>query len=101
MCLSVLILPKRNPEIAQKVTVFSSRKIQVPLALFGSIMLGGFLIVHIWKDLSTTLDAWYFHSTPIWIIVMGVATVIYIREFRKLQHKGVNLKELFYKLPPE
>jgi len=95
------MLPKRNPEIAGNITVLTSRKLQVPLALFGTLILGGFLIVHIWKDLSTAVDAWYFHSTPVWILVMAVASGIYFREFRKLRQSGADVNTIFSKLPPE
>lgn len=101
MCLSVLWLPKRNPEIAKDVRVVSNRKIQVPLVLLGAIMLGGFLVVHIWKDISASVSAWYFHSTPVWLIVMAIATGIYLRELRNLRQSGVDVKAIFSKLPPE
>ncbi|TVM02650.1 MAG: amino acid transporter, partial [Candidatus Brocadia sp. WS118] len=101
MCLSVLTLPRRNPQIARNICVASSRKVQVPLALFGVIMLSGFLIVHIWKDLSAPVSVWYFHSTPVWLAVMAVATIIYLRELRKLRRSGVDVKSIFSTLPPE
>lgn len=101
MCVSVLALPRKNPDIARNISVLSAKKIQVPLALTGAIVLGGFLAVHIWKDFSSTADAWYFHSTPVWLIVMSVATIVYIRESRKLRRDGVNVKEIFSKLPQE
>ena len=101
MCFSVLTLPKKNPEIAASVTVVTRRKLQIPLALFGMIALGGFLIVHIWKDMSTTVDAWYFHSTPVWLLVMAVASAIYFREYRKLKRSGIDVSSIFSKLPPE
>jgi amino acid transporter len=101
MCLSVLALPRRNPDIARGVRVVSSRKMQVWLALFGAIMLGGFLVVHIWKDLSASVSAWYLHSTPIWLAVMAVATVVYVRELRTLRRSGVDVDAIFSKLPPE
>ncbi len=101
MCLSVFFLPHRNPELAKRVSVVTSRKIQIMLATFGVAVLGGFLVIHIWKDLTTSLRAWYFHSTPIWLIVMAVASGIYAREVRCLRRRGVDVKALFSKLPPE
>lgn len=101
MCLSVLALPIRNPDISRNVVVLPNRKIQVPLALIGVLMIGGFLVVHIWKDFTASVSAWYFHSTPIWIVVMAVATGVYIRELRNLRRTGVDVKALFSKLPPE
>lgn len=101
MCLSVLVFPYRNPELARRIRVVTSRKAQVILATIGTVVLGGFLIIHVWKDLSTSLRAWYFHSTPIYLIVMAVASGIYAREVRCLRRRGVDVKALFSELPPE
>ena len=101
MCLTVLALPGRNPEIARAVTVLPDRWLQVPLAVAGAVLLGLFLCVHIWKDLTADVAAWYFHSTPLWIAVMVLATAIYLRELSALRASGVNTNELFGHLPPE
>jgi amino acid transporter len=101
MCLSVVTLPGRNPELAGQVRVLPSRKIQLPLALAGTVLLGGFLIVHIAKDLSAPVSAWYFHSTPVWIGVMAIATGIYLRELRALRRSGADVDGIFSQLPPE
>lgn len=101
MCLTVLTLPHRNPELARAVRVIPSRRVQVPLALLGVVLLGAYLVVHVWKDLTTPVDAWYFHSTPIWVAVMAIATVVYLREHRQLRARGVDVDAIFAKLPPE
>jgi amino acid transporter len=101
MCVSVLALPWRNPEIAREVRVLPSRRVQVPLALFGTIVLSGFLTVHVWKDFSAPVSAWYFHSTLVWLLVMAVATAIYLRELRNLRRSGVEVDAIFSTLPPE
>ncbi len=101
MCLSVLWLPRRNPHIARDITVLPDRKIQVPLAALGVGLLGGFLVVHLWKDLSAPVAAWYYHSTPLWVGVMAVATLIYLKEMRSLRQSGADVKAIFSQLPPE
>ncbi len=101
MCVSVLTLPRRNPQIAREVRVLPSRRVQLPLALFGVMVLGGFLVVHIWKDFSAPVSAWYFHSTFVWLIVMAVATAIYLRELRSLRRSGVDVNAIFSTLPPD
>ena len=101
MCVSVLTLPRRNPELARQVRVLPSRKVQVPLALCGVLLLGGFLVIHVVKDLSASMSAWYLHSTAIWLGVMAVATVVYLRELRALRRTGVDIDGIFSKLPPE
>jgi amino acid transporter len=101
MCLTVLWLPTTNPRIAADVTVLPSRRLQVPLAAAGVVLLSIFLVVHVRKDLVAELDAWYFHSTPLWLIVLGIASLIYAREVSVLKKNGVDTRELFHTLPPE
>jgi len=101
MCLSVLLLPLTNAAIAAKITVFKSKLLQRILALAGTLMLLVFLVIHIIKDLTTPVAAWYFHSTPIWIFVMLIGSVIFYHHWRRLKNAGVNTTELFTTLPPE
>jgi len=101
MCVSVLVLPARNPKIAAEVRVLPSRRVQVPLAVAGAIVLGGFLAVHLWRDLVAPARAWYFRSTPVWIVVMAAATAIYARELARLRRRGVDVRAIFSALPPE
>ena len=101
MCMAVLWLPRINPRIAADVTVLPSRRLQVPLATAGIALLFIFLVVHVRKDLTAELDAWYFHSTPLWLIVLGIASLIYAREVSGLKKSGVDTRALFHTLPPE
>jgi amino acid transporter len=101
MCVAVLTLPRRNPEIAARVEVFRNARLRAPVAAAGAVVLVTFLGIHIWKDMNASVAAWYFHSTPVWLIVMGVGTVIYFRERAALQRAGVDLDERFRTLPPE
>ena len=57
--------------------------------------------MHVWKDLTADVGAWYFHSTPLWIGVMALASVIYLREVAALRRTGVDTEALFGELPPE
>ncbi len=101
MCLSVIALPKHNPQLSLEIKVIKSRKVQVWLACSGTFILLGFLVIHIWKDLSASMSAWYFRSTFVWMIIMAVASLIYFRELSKLKKAGVDTDKLFLKLPPE
>ena len=101
MSLSVLTLPNRNPAIANDVKVLPSRRMQIPLAVLGIVVLAGFLAVHTWKDLTAPVSAWYFRSTPLWFVVMAIGTLIYLREIRSLRRSGVDVKARFSTLPPE
>ncbi len=101
MCLSVIWLPLKNPEIASHISVIKSRNRQLVLSITGALILTVFIAIHIAKDLNAEVDAWFFHSTPVWIIVMGIASVIFFRETLKLKKSGVDVKNIFSKLPPE
>lgn len=101
MCLAVLSLPHRNPALASRIRVFPSRGAQRLVGYVGSALLGLFLVVHIWKDLNAEVEAWYFHSTPVWLGVMTVASVVFWREIRALQATGVDVRARFADLPPE
>jgi len=101
MCITVVALPKHNPALAKEVKVISDRRLQLAISCSGIFFLGGFLLIHVWKDLSTPVDSWYFHSTLVWIVVMAVASLIYMRERGALERLGVNTRELFGTLPLE
>jgi len=101
MCLSVLMLPKTNPTLADEIKIFKSRRLQQILALAGMLWLAGFLIIHIMKDLSTEVAAWYFHSTPVWLLVMTFASILFYVFWLRLKKSGVDTKKLFHTLPPE
>lgn len=101
MCFTVITLPKRNSEIAREIKIVRSRQLQLLLAYAGIFLLTTFLIIHIWKDINADVAAWYFHSTPIWIIVMIGATLFYFQELQKMKKSGVDIKEIFSKLPEE
>jgi len=99
MSLSLLFLPKRNPQLASRISIFKSRISQQVIAIFGIVSLSGFLIIHTAKDINTEVSAWYFHSTPVWVIVMVAASIFFVSRWKKLQNLGVNTAERFSKLP--
>jgi amino acid transporter len=101
MCASVLALPRTNPEIAKNVTVFPSRRIQVPLAGLGVLALAGFLVIHVAKDLAAPVSHWALRSTYVWVMVMTVASFIYWIEVRKLKRQGFDLEAHFKAMPAE
>ncbi len=101
MCWSVLQLPKTNPALASNITVFKNKLLQKTVAILGIVWLSSFLLIHITKDLGTTVDAWYFHSTPVWLLVMLTASLIFWIHWKILKKSGVNTTELFSTLPSE
>lgn len=101
MCLAVLTLPKRNPELAQRVTVFRRREVQILLAGSGASALAGLFVVQIWKDLSAPGVGWYFRSTPVWLIVMAIASMIFAFQWSRLARTDGDPQRIFQSLPPE
>jgi len=43
-----------------------------------------FLIIHTYKDLSSSVEEWYFHSTYIYLIVMIIASLYFIFRWKKI-----------------
>lgn len=101
MCITLITLPHTNPALAQRITVIKNRKVQRILGWSGTVMLIGFLGIHTWKDLRSEADAWYFHSTPIWLIVMLLASLLFVVKWNTLKKQGVDTRQLFSELPPE
>ena len=99
MCVTVLTLPSRNAAIARDVRVLPNRSAQVAVSLAGILALGAFFAVHTWKDMTAPVSAWYFRSTPVWVLVMGIATLIYLREVSAMRRRGVNVDAIFAELP--
>ena len=99
MCLSVAWLPKRNPTLAQQITIFPNKLARAIIVGIGSVFLICFLLIHTYKDLTSSVDAWYFHSTWIWLIVMGMAAGLFFIRWTKLKKTNSDLLEKFSKLP--
>jgi len=100
VCLSLLTLRRRNPTLASRIKVLTRSWTRTAAGATGVAVMSGFLAVHIWKDLSASVDAWYFHSTPVWLAVMALASAIYFRETAGLRRTGA-LERRFGALPPE
>ncbi|GAB5552492.1 MAG: hypothetical protein Sapg2KO_20830 [Saprospiraceae bacterium] len=100
MCITVLTIHHYNPALAKEIKVFQSRTIQVLLAGAGVIFLSVFLVMHTLKDLRADVEAWYFHSTWVWLLVMGLASLIFLWKIKQLRQNGIDLKEHFKVLPP-
>lgn len=99
MCITVIVLPGYNPPLAQAIAVFKKRRTQLTLAVSGTILLSLFLVVHTRKDLQAEVDAWYFHATWVWLMVMGLASLIFGWKWRQLHQKGIAVQDAFKTLP--
>ncbi len=101
MCLALLTLPRRNPDLAARVSVLTGRTARTLVGGAGVVVLGTFLFVQVMRDLTTEVEAWYFHPTWVWLLVMAVASGVYWREMAALRTSGADVERIFRELPPE
>jgi APA family basic amino acid/polyamine antiporter len=101
MCITLVTLPKVNPTLANKISIIRNRNVQQFLGWTGIITLTVFLLIHVWKDLSSNNVLWYHHSTIIYSIVMLIGSMIFFAKFDSLKKNGVNTVQLFQSLPNE
>jgi APA family basic amino acid/polyamine antiporter len=99
MALTVLTLPYRNPALARAVTVIPSPTVRAALAGLGVVVLGVFLAMHTWRDLTGPATAWYFRSTYLWGVMLAAGSLIYFREVSALRRRGVDVAARFAELP--
>ncbi len=101
MCLSLLTLARRNPEQAAAMQVLRNRRAQIVVGTVGVALLSVFLVVHVNKDLSADVGAWYFHSTWVWVGVMALASAIFFTRMARMRGRGADTRALFRELPRE
>ena len=101
MSLSVLWLPRRNPELASEIHFVRGGKLRIALGVAGALSLASFLVAHLAKDLNAEVPAWYYHSTWLWLAVMALASCVFAFYWRRLRRSGVDLKQRFSTLPPQ
>lgn len=101
MCVTVLAIGKHNPEIAGRIRVIKKRWQQRLVAWLGVLFLTGFIVVHVFKDLQTEVSHWYFRSTPVWLLVMALGSVIFLIQYRGMIKEDIDTDTLFKKLPEE
>lgn len=101
MCITVISLPNRNDFLFGEIKVIKNRRTQLFIGWTGIVLLSCFLVIHIVKDFNSSVDTWYFHSTPVWVIVMIGASVLYFYQHRALKKSGVDVGRHFSSLPEE
>ena len=95
MCITLISIKRVNPTLYNKITIIKNRTIQVLIGFIGSIIIFIFLVIHTFKDLSSNVDGWYFHSTYIYLIVMTAASLYFIIRWNRVKTKNINTyKEL-------
>ena len=101
MSVSVLMLPRRNSGLAAAMDGVASPASRTVIAWGGIVLLGLFLAVHVIKDLTAPAAAWYFRSTPVWGLMMVLASVVFWRGAARLRAAGISLDERCATLPTE
>ncbi len=101
MCVAVLALPRRNPALAARMTMLGSAGRRAAVAVAGILLLGLFLAVHVAKDLAAPAAAWWFRSTPVWVLVMVAGSVLFAVEWRRLVARDPQVAARFAALPSE
>ncbi len=101
MCITLITIKKFNPLLAKEISVVKNRTLQLCIGWFGIIFLFGFLCIHTYKDITSEVAAWYFHSTPIWLLVMLIASIIFIYKWKWLSVNETNLSNKFKSLPKD
>lgn len=101
MCLAVAFLPKQNPALAKEIKLFKHPIGQRMIAVLGTVFLTAFLLIHVSKDLTANVSAWYFHSTWVWLMVMGLASLLFYFRWKKLQKNDPDLQKRFSTLPQD
>jgi len=99
MCISLFAISGVNPSISKNITFLKNLTIQKMVGGVGAIVLLIFLVIHSYKDFSKEVGAWYFHSSLIWIIVMGIGSFIFLYKMTHLKREGKDIKKLFSTLP--
>ena len=98
MCITVVTIAKVNPKLYKEITILKNRLFQKIIGYLGSIVIVIFLVIHTYKDLTSEVDAWYFHSTFIYLIVMTLASLYFLIRWIKIKR---NNKHIFKSLPSE
>ncbi|MBC2838448.1 APC family permease [Robiginitalea sp. SC105] len=99
MCLTVIAFPKVNGVLYRQIAIFRNRTAQLLIGWAGVLFISLFLAIHIYKDLNQPRDGWYFHSTYVWLIVMGLASAVFILKWISLRRDYPDLSARFKKLP--
>ena len=101
MAISVIALPKKNPAIARNIQFMRSRSLQLGVAVSASVLLFALTVIQVVKDVSMLADAWYFHASYTYLLVLGVGSLIYAYRVAKMRAEGIDLESRFTKLPDQ
>jgi len=98
MCITLLTIKRVNPILYNNITIVKNRALQLLIGYLGSFIIFIFLVIHTFKDLSSNVDEWYFHSTYIYLIVMILASLYFVIRLNRVKTKNI---DTFKELPLE
>jgi len=101
MCITLIFIPKINPSLAKEISIFKNVNTRKIIGWSGIISISIFLIVHVYKDLSSEVSSWYYHSTYVWFIVMLLGSIIFVFKWFQLKNQNIDLVQKFKTLPEE
>ena len=101
MCVTLITIPKVNPLLANKISVIKNRNQQLIIGILGVVFLTLFLAVHTYKDMTSDVSSWFFRSTPVWLIVMGLGSLIFSIKWREIGLTSKDQYSRFKSLPKE
>ncbi len=81
ICVALTALPSRNPALAARITILAPA-LRSLVGVLGAAILAVVLGFHVVRDLTADVAAWYYRSTPVWLLVMGIAALFCVREMR-------------------
>ena len=98
MCITLLTIDRVQPALAAEIRIIRKPRIRHLIAWAGIAILLFFLGIHILRDIQSDVRAWYFHSSPVWLLVMGVGSLLFFIQMRRMRRAG-NTDNPFEKLP--
>jgi APA family basic amino acid/polyamine antiporter len=101
ICLTLAIIGHKNPVLAKEIKFLNNPKSRKLLGWIGVVVLLFFLTIHTSKDLQASREAWYFHSTWVWLSVMAVGSLIFYLQMIQMKKRGIDIKQRFENLPSE
>ncbi|MEY4108112.1 MAG: hypothetical protein RL181_2454 [Bacteroidota bacterium] len=99
VCATLVAIEWKNPVLAGEIQIVRTKTARRWIGGAGVVVMLFFLSIHTYKDLSAPAKAWYFHSTPVWLIVMGVGSLVFYNKYRGMKRAGIDSREIFQSLP--
>lgn len=99
VCATLVAIDQKNPVLAGDIRIVRKKTTRRWIGWSGIGVMVFFLAMHTYKDLSSDAKAWYFHSTPVWLIVMGLGSWVFYSKYRDMKRGGTDVRQIFQRLP--